>query len=85
MQVSESEDIIRHFIVDELDDDDTPISIETHLFETGLVDSMNLVRLLAFLEEKFAVQIPVSTVNDQNFATIAAIGGLVDSIRNHGP
>jgi acyl carrier protein len=85
MQVSESEDIIRNFIVDELDDDDTPISIETHLFETGLVDSMNLVRLLAFLEEKFAVQIPVSTVNDQNFATIAAIGGLVDSIRNHGP
>jgi len=85
MQVSESEDIIRHFIVDELDDDDTPISVETHLFETGLVDSMNLVRLLAFLEEKFAVQIPVSTVNDQNFATIAAIGGLVDSIRNHGP
>ena len=85
MQVSESEDIIRHFIVDELDDDDTPISMKTHLFETGLVDSMNLVRLLAFLEEKFAVQIPVSTVNDQNFATIAAIGGLVDSIRNHGP
>ena len=85
MQVSESEDIIRHFIVDELDDDDTPLSAETHLFETGLVDSMNLVRLLAFLEEKFAVQIPVSTVNDQNFATITAIGGLVDSIRNHGP
>ena len=79
------ESVIHGYISEELGDDDVAVEIDTRLFDTGLVDSMNLVRLLAFLEDKFGIEIPVAMVNDQNFATVASIAALVDSIAAQNP
>lgn len=72
---------IRKLVVDELLEEEVEIDETTPLFAEGLVDSMNLVRLLALLEETFEIKVPVSMVNDQNLADIASIARLVSQIR----
>ncbi len=73
---------IRQYLVDELIEDDVEISTDTRLFEEGLVDSMNLVKLLSFLENRFEVNIPVSMVNDENLASIDSMVGLVNRVKS---
>lgn len=72
---------IHRLVVDELLEEEVEIDETTPLFAEGLVDSMNLVRLLALLEETFDIKIPVSMVNDQNLADIASIARLVSQIK----
>ena len=72
---------IRTYVVEELLDDDTPIEDSARLFELGLIDSMNLVRLLSFLEETFEVRIPVSMVTDDNFASIDTMVDLIHQVK----
>lgn len=73
---------IRELVVDELLEEDVEIDETTPLFAEGLVDSMNLVRLLALLEETFDIKVPVSMVNDQNLATISSMARLVGQIKS---
>ena len=73
---------IREFVVDELMDDPLDVADDDRLFEQGLIDSMNLVRLLGFLEETFSIKIPVSMVTDDNLASIEAMAKLVDQVRD---
>ena len=80
--VSEMVQSIRQYLVDELIEDDVEISTDTRLFEEGLVDSMNLVKLLSFLENRFEVNIPVSMVNDENLASIDSMVGLVNRVKS---
>ena len=81
MSTNTVQKIILGFINDELNDDEVALEVDTRLFDMGFVDSMNLVRLLAFLEKDFDLKIPVAMVNDQNFATVSSIAELIDSIR----
>ena len=80
--VSEMVESIQQYLVDELIEEDVDISTDTRLFEEGLVDSMNLVKLLAFLEHQFELRIPVSMVNDENLATIDNMVGLINRVKS---
>ena len=80
--VSDMVESIRQYLVDELIEEDVDINSNTRLFEEGLVDSMNLVKLLAFLEDQFQVNIPVSMVNDENLASIDNMVGLVNRVKS---
>ena len=73
---------IRQYLVDELIEDDVEVQPDTRVFEEGLVDSMNLVKLLSFLENRFEVNIPVSMVNDENLACIDAMVELVNRVKS---
>ena len=73
---------IQQYLVDELIEEDVDINTDTRLFEEGLVDSMNLVKLLAFLEHQFELSIPVSMVNDENLATIDNMVGLINRVKS---
>jgi len=53
-------------------------SVDTDLVETGLLDSLTLVELLAQLEETFGVSISTDDLELENFRSIASIAGLVD-------
>jgi methoxymalonate biosynthesis acyl carrier protein len=53
-------------------------SVDTDLVETGLLDSLTLVELLAQLEETFGVSISVDDLELENFRSIASIAGFVD-------
>jgi acyl carrier protein len=49
----------------------------TPLLELGVVDSMGITRLTAFLEHEFGLRVPVEELSAVNFASIEAIVRLV--------
>ena len=53
-------------------------SVDTDLVETGLLDSLALIELLAQLEETFGVSISTDDLELENFRSIASIAGFVD-------
>ncbi len=48
------------------------------LLERGLLDSMALVKLIAFLEERFGVELSDDEFDPEHFETLQAIGELVE-------
>ncbi len=52
-------------------------SVDTDLVETGLLDSLALVELLAQLEETFGVSISIDDLELKNFRSISSIAGFV--------
>ena len=62
-------------ILEELLDRDTVsrIQSDTMLFETGLLDSLKLVGLIAAIEERFNVAIPPDDLRPENFEALAAL------------
>ena len=56
--------------VSELSDDDS-------LLDAGFLDSLAIVRLLAWLEETFAVEVPDDDLDPDNFESLSAIAALI--------
>ena len=52
-------------------------SVDTDLVETGLLDSLALIELLAQLEETFGVSVSTDDLELENFRSIASIAGFV--------
>ena len=50
---------------------------EDDLIDTGVVDSLGIFQLIAFLEERFGIKIGDEEITPENFGTIAAIDRLV--------
>lgn len=72
-------DNIRNFIATEICGGNCePIADSDLLIDQGIIDSMGIIVLLGFLEEKFAVTIEGDELLPENFATLAAISTLVD-------
>ena len=46
---------------------------DTDLFETGFLDSLRFVELLAAIEEAFAIQISVEEIEIDDFRTVSRI------------
>ncbi len=46
---------------------------DTDLFETGLLDSLRFVELLAAIEEAFAIRISVEEIEIDDFRTVSRI------------
>jgi acyl carrier protein len=73
-------DRIRGFIQTEIlfDDDSVSLTNETPLLD-GVLDSLGLMQLVAFLEEEFDIEVQDEEVTVEHFRTIADIEGLVNS------
>jgi len=54
---------------------------EADLFETGTLDSLQLVELLAHLERQFGVQIATADIDLDRLRTLEGIAALVESAR----
>ena len=69
---------IRTFIQEEIafGDDVVTITDETPLYE-GIVDSLALINLVAFLEKEFGILIEDADLSSENFQTVTAITRLV--------
>jgi acyl carrier protein len=55
---------------------------ETSLLQSGLIDSLGMMELVAFLEQTFEVHIEDEDLVPENFETISAIARLVESKRD---
>ena len=75
---------ISQFLLEELDLM-VPCS-DTDLVETGLLDSLSLVSLLAHLEEEFGLEISLDDLDISNFSSIRNIAAFVaHRMENTGP
>jgi acyl carrier protein len=77
-QVELAETRILEFIRSELllDDGVVNLSVDSQLLN-GIVDSLGLMQLVAFLEEEFQIEVDDSDINKEYFSTVADIGRLV--------
>jgi len=74
-------DALRSFINHELLEgaaDD--LDATTPLLELGVLDSLSMVSLLAFIDEKYGVTVPEEYVLPEHFETVAHIASLIDSL-----
>lgn len=74
----EYESRITDFISKELlfDDPNAAVTIDTSLLD-GVIDSLALMQLVAFLEEEFGVDIEDAEITADHFRTVFDIGRLV--------
>ena len=54
------------------------VTPDTRLLETGLLDSINLVGLLQFLEERFSLSVPDSDIGADLFSSPASLSAYVE-------
>ena len=59
---------------------DTAIDDTTALIDKGILDSMGLMQVIMFIEEKTGIRIPDDEVLPDNFQTIGSIESLVDRL-----
>ena len=64
---------IREFVCKTTFSDPQRIDDGTLLFDEGIFDSMGLLNLISFLEEKFNIKVYDSELDATNFASINAI------------
>jgi acyl carrier protein len=69
------ETIINEYISRELVQDPAllPLANETSLLESGIIDSLSLLRLVVFLEERFGITMGDADLLPENFATVDSI------------
>jgi len=58
-----------------------PLAPGTSLIETGALDSIALVNLLSYVEDRTGVRIPDTEVTPENFDTVESIEALVQRLR----
>jgi acyl carrier protein len=54
-----------------------PLDDDAPLLRGGVVDSVGVIELVAFLEEAFHVSIPEADITEEHLGTLAAIGHYV--------
>ena len=59
----------------------TAIVANTPLLESGLLDSLGILDLVSFLEERFALALPLKEFVPENFRTPAAILAMTERLR----
>ena len=63
-------------------DGDVSLSWDDSLIASGIVDSLGILRLVAFIEENFSVVVDDTEVVPENFETINAMSSLVQRKRS---
>jgi acyl carrier protein len=73
---------IKAFIAKTTFTDPKDIQEDTMLFEEGIFDSMGLLNLIAFLEEKYGVKTDDTDLVEENFHSLWAIEAYVNRKKN---
>jgi acyl carrier protein len=69
------ESVVNDYISREIVQDPTllPLSNDTSLLETGILDSLGLLRLVVFLEEQFKITVGEADLLPENFNSVNTI------------
>ncbi|MCF7907333.1 MAG: acyl carrier protein [Candidatus Omnitrophica bacterium] len=63
-------DKIRNFIISNFMFDEGSLGDDDLLFETGIIDSMGFIKLLAFIDKTFNLSMDMSEISIDNFNTL---------------
>ena len=76
-------EIIKQFIVDNfLFGDDAKLSVDTQLFEKGIIDSTGILELVAFIEDNFKVTVGDDELIQDNFSSINSMDKFLQTKNN---
>jgi acyl carrier protein len=83
LEVTEVEAVINDYISRELVQDQAllPLDNETSLLKTGVLDSLSLLRLVVFVQDKFGVVVTDTDLVPEHFDSVDAI---CSYLRDHG-
>ncbi|HEU4393299.1 MAG TPA: acyl carrier protein, partial [Solirubrobacterales bacterium] len=68
---------LRAFVEDRHLDGRATLPDDAPLLEWGILDSLALADLMAFVEERFALQVPVDAITPSNFRDLRSIAALL--------
>lgn len=76
-----TQEILTQYVAQELlaEPNGFDLSADDNLLLSGLIDSLGIVRLVAFIEEQFNVEVLPEDVTLDNFSTINVIAGYLQS------
>ncbi len=79
MNDAESKSIIKNYIVNEFmhGSPEVELTDDFPLIERGAISSISIFKLIAFLEERFSVNIDTNEVMLENFESIGSINSLL--------
>ena len=72
------ETTVRDFLTRELGKDVAGIGNDESLLESGTIDSVGVMRLVAFLEQRYAITVDDDDLMPENFDTIGAIASFIE-------
>jgi acyl carrier protein len=73
---------IKNFIIENFLFGERELKDDEPLFESGIIDSLGLIKLIAFIEENFSVSIDMSEIMIENFNTVNDIMETLKSRKN---
>jgi acyl carrier protein len=78
LEVNQTEEI-RSFITDQIvKSKDVVLTDDRHLIRDGLINSIDVMRLITFMTERFGATLEEDDYNLENFETLASIHALVE-------
>ncbi|MEM7352171.1 MAG: acyl carrier protein [Acidobacteriota bacterium] len=79
---SQAEHDLADFVGRELVDEPlpTPLGADDDLLSSGLIDSLGVMRLIRFIEERFGVSIPPADITIEHFMTLGTIVTYLESL-----
>lgn len=83
MELSEK---IKNFILTEIcpEQNIQQLSEDEPLIESGIIDSLGVLKILAFLDEQYGIDLASSEIKPENFKTIRSICELVSNQKETG-
>lgn len=75
------EDMIRTYIAENIlfSSNGFPHSDDTSFLDNGIIDSMNVLELVMFVEEKFGIKVGDSEIVPDNFDSVARLSNFIRS------
>ena len=78
-------EVIKTFILEEFLPKGYFLDDDTDLFDSGIIDSLGVIKLTAFIEESFRIVINPSEVRFENFNSVNKIVEIISKkIKNEG-
>jgi acyl carrier protein len=79
----ETQDAIKEYIIKEFmyDQPDAVLDNDEPLLQGGILDSLGIFTLIAFIEERFGVKVQPEDVVVENFETVNTICSLIEATR----
>ena len=74
-----SEQKLLGFIKNDLLGGSVEVFSDTDLLKTGLIDSLGIMRLVAFLENEYKTTIPAQDLTLENFSSVGTIVAYLES------
>lgn len=79
-QAPSIEQLITRFVDEQLADGGSPVGPDDNLLTGGALDSVGIMRLIAYVESTFGINIPPADLVPQNFRTVRIMAAYLAGI-----